>query len=196
MLIQDRSIDSLCYCLHGIGGGEVHGSTIVHRPASIKIQLFPQHNSTNQQQHASPLVCSAPSPLGLFYRDTPQNLGNGKLQLKICRAVLWFGQVRFHSLAISQSLSGVVGSFWDLLGLVGSYQEFVRTCWELSGPVGKMLGLVGSVISWSPHSMHMLEQAPECFIQTWVLFIFSCKSFLHTNKPATMMQKMALSPHT
>ena len=84
----------------------------------------------------------------MYTWDTPQNLGTGKLQPKICRAVLQFHQVRFHSLAISRSLSGVVGSFRELsgvvgscrelLGVVGSCREFVGTCRDLSGNVDFM----------------------------------------------------------
>ena len=94
-----------------------------------------------------------------------------------------------------------VGSCWELLGVVG-------TCRDLSGLVGSLSRLVGScrdllgvchdlsgVSFGKAHSVHV-ERAPECFIETCILFIFAHKSFLHTNKPATMMQKMALSLHT
>ena len=64
--------------------------------------------------------------------DTPENLGNGKLQPKICRAVLRFRQVRFHSFS---DLSEFVGSCRELSGVVGTCREFVGTCWDLSGVV-------------------------------------------------------------
>ena len=73
--------------------------------------------------------------------DTPQNLGNGKLQPKICRAVLQFCQVRFHSLAISWSLLGVVWSCREVLGLVRS---LLGVCWDLSGVVGTCQEFVGT----------------------------------------------------
>ena len=66
-------------------------------------------------------------------RDTSQNLGNGKLQPKICRAVLRFCQVSFHSLAISQSLSGVVGNCQEFVGTCRDLLGVVGTCWELVG---------------------------------------------------------------
>ena len=66
--------------------------------------------------------------------------------------------MRFHSLAISWSLLGVVGSLsgvvgtcqelsgfvGSLLGLVGSCRELSGVCWDLSGVVGSLSGLVGS----------------------------------------------------
>ena len=74
--------------------------------------------------------------------DTLQNLGNGKLWPKICRAVLQFRQVRFHSLAISRSLLGVVWSCRELPGIVGSLLGVVWSCRDLSGVCREFVGSV------------------------------------------------------